>query len=79
MSLRDRTDAENWAALSADPLAYIRELAYAHAEKLQAIGDVAVLDLSGCPTCGGALIYEVANPSSARCVSCAEPLRRLGE
>jgi len=30
-----RTDAENWAALKTDPLAYIRELAYAHAERAQ--------------------------------------------
>lgn len=43
--LLDRNDAENWERLKADPLAYIRELAYAHAEKLRDGADVAVVEL----------------------------------
>jgi hypothetical protein len=33
VSLPNLTDEQAWTLLSTDPLAYIRELAYAHAEK----------------------------------------------
>ena len=40
MSLPGLTDEQAWTMLSTDPLAYIRELAYAHAEKLRDGGTV---------------------------------------
>lgn len=52
-----------------------------HAEALQAGRPRLVIELpplpAECPRCGGALISEVSDPSSARCTSCAEPLRRI--
>jgi hypothetical protein len=44
VSVPGLSDAEAWELLSTDPLAYIRELAYAHAEKLREGADVAVVE-----------------------------------
>lgn len=45
-SVRERTPEADWQLLSSDPLAYIRELAYAHAEKLREGAESNVIDLN---------------------------------
>ena len=60
MSLPGLTDEQAWTMLSTDPLAYIRELAYAHAEKLRDGGTVTEGDIS---LGGGRPDSDMAGPS----------------
>lgn len=62
-------------------LAFFADWTRRHAEALAAGRPRLVVEVptipAECPRCGGTLISEVSDPSSARCTACAEPLRRI--